>query len=369
MQFTTPKPDLAEVLAMPFFSVVPDGTPASGFDVGAHPIASAGPYYLSYDNRGWQAVLRSNPNYGGDRPHGLDAVVYEMGINTGPAAQRIERGTLDYASEDFPDQGVFAAGLPVSRTYGTPAKQPGRPWYAFVAGPGTSFLSFNTQHGIFRDARWRKAVNLAIDRTALAAVSGAQPTDRYLPEMQGVDPDVHVYPVGVPTAGDIAKARALVGSATAHALLETCREADCTARARILRQDLARIGVRLRVHTYNSMQSAAPAGYDIVDGGWFLDEFDPANILNAMFPGSPSPYGTFDDAGWRRRVDAAAALPPPARFGRLQNVELELMRHAAPWAAYATVGAPAFFSGRLGCIRVSPVYPGPDIAGLCLDGG
>jgi ABC-type transport system substrate-binding protein len=367
MRFTTPKPDLAELLAMPFFSVVPDGTPASGFDVGAHPIPSAGPYYLSYDNRGWQAVLRSNPNYGGDRPQRLDAVVYEMGINTGPAARRIEHGTLDYASEDFPDEGVFAAGLPVSRTYGTPAKQPGRPWHTFVPAPGTAFLAFNTGRGIFRNARWRKAVNLVIDRPALAGVSGAQPTDRYLPPMQGVDPGTHVYPVGAPTAANIAKARALVGNATGRALLETCQQTDCKARAGILKQDLARIGIRLTVRTYNNVQSTAPPGYDIVDTAWLVDEFDPANLLDVAFAGGQGPYSTFDDPAWRARLDAAEALPLPARFARLQQVELGLMRQAAPWAAYATIGTPAFFSGRLGCIRLSPVYTGPDIAGLCID--
>jgi len=198
-------------------------------------------------------------------------------------------------------------------------------------------------------------------------VSGAQPTDRYLPRMQGVDPGRHVYPVGAPTAADIAKARTLVGNATASALLETCQETDCKARADILKQDLARIGIRLEVRTYNSIQSAAPPGYDIVDGAWIVDEFDPVNILDAMFANAQNPYATFDDPGWRARLDAAAALPPPARFAKLQQVELGLMRQAAPWAAYATIGTPAFFSGRLGCIRLSPVYTGPDIAGLCID--
>jgi peptide/nickel transport system substrate-binding protein len=368
MRFTTPKPDLAEILAMPFYSVVPEGTPASGFDVGAHPIASAGPYYLSYDNRGWQAVLRSNPNYGGDRPRRLDAVVYEMGINTGPAAQRIERGTLDYASEAYPDSGVFSPGLPVSRTYGTSAKQPGRPWYTSVPAPGTNFLGFNVRHGIFRDLRWRQAVNYAIDRPALAAVTGEQATDHYVPPMEGVLSGVHVYPVRTPTADDIAKARALVGNASGSALLATCQETRCTARAEILKQDLARIGIHLKVRTYNRVQSEPPPDYDMVDAGWLVDEFDPINVLG-IFAGAQNPDSTFDDPYWRRQVDAAAALPPPARFRAFARVELGLMRRAAPWAAYSTVGTPAFFSARLGCIRFSPVYTGPDIAGLCIDHG
>jgi hypothetical protein len=104
-----------------------------------------------------------------------------------------------------------------------------------------------------------------------------------------------------------------------------------------------------------------------VDTAWLVDEFDPANLLDVAFAGGQGPYSTFDDPAWRARLDAAEALPLPARFARLQQVELGLMRQAAPWAAYATIGTPAFFSGRLGCIRLSPVYTGPDIAGLCID--
>jgi hypothetical protein len=187
--------------------------------------------------------------------------------------------------------------------------------------------------------------------------------------MQGVRTDVHVYPVGRPTAADVAKARALVGNGTAHALLATCQQPDCDARARILRQDLARIGVRLTVRTFNSVQATSAPRSDILDTGWYLDEYDPINVLGPIF-GAQSPYYTpFRDPHWRRRVEAAAALPPPARFHAFGGVELGLMRDAAPWAAYARASVPAFFSGRLGCIRFSPVYTGPDIAGLCLGDG
>ncbi|HYX85905.1 MAG TPA: ABC transporter substrate-binding protein [Gaiellales bacterium] len=368
MRFTTPKPDLAEILAMPFFAVVPEGTPASGFDVQAHPIPSAGPYYLSYDNGGWQAVLRRNPNYHGSRPHRLDAVVYEMGINTGPAARRVEQGTLDYASEEYPDYGVFAPGLAISRTYGASPRRRGRPWYTSIPEPGTRFLVFNTGHGIFRDVRWRRAVNKVLDRPALAAGGGGPPTDHYLPPMPGVRTNVHVYPVGRPTAADIAKARALVGHRTTHALLETCLQPDCDARARILKRDLARIGVRLTVRSFNSVQATSAPRSDILDTGWFLDEYDPINVLGPIFDTQSPYYAPFQDPHWRRRVEAAAALPPPARFRAFGGVELGLMRHAAPWAAYTRAAVPAFFSARLGCIRFSPVYSGPDIAGLCING-
>ena len=59
--------------------------------------------------------LKRNPNYGGERPQHLDAIVYETGIDTGPAAKRIEAGTLDYASECYPDSGVFVSAARSAR--------------------------------------------------------------------------------------------------------------------------------------------------------------------------------------------------------------------------------------------------------------
>jgi hypothetical protein len=110
IETTAPVQDIASRLALPFFSAVPIGTPLSGFDPQQHPIPSAGPYYVSYQNIGWQTVLRRNPNYQGPRPHRLDAIVYDVGIDTGPAANRIKAGALDYESESYPDYGALAAG-------------------------------------------------------------------------------------------------------------------------------------------------------------------------------------------------------------------------------------------------------------------
>src|SRR5205823_6023174 len=57
-----PVADLVERLAMPFFSALPAGTPLADFDTQRHPIPTAGPYYISYQNTGWQTVVRRNPN-------------------------------------------------------------------------------------------------------------------------------------------------------------------------------------------------------------------------------------------------------------------------------------------------------------------
>ena len=362
VRLTRPVPDLLPILAMPFFAAVPDGTPADGLDIQQTPIPSAGPYYVQASNSGWWRIVRRNPNYGGGRPQTLDAIVYEIGIDTGPAAQRVEQGSLDFASETYPDSGVFAPGDPISRQYGGERK-PGRPWYTSFPTPGVRFLAFDTRRPLFANVRWRRAVNEAIDRPALAAVTGGIPTDHYVPPtLPGVDKR-HVYPTSQPTSADLARARALTGGGKVTAILSTCDRPECIERGRILQSDLAAIGIRLRVHQADDPYANQP--YDILDAGWLADEMDPKNVLIVgLFDQGDN---NFQSPVWQSRLEAADRLGVPQRYARFAKVELQLMRQAVPWAAYAQVADPAFFSARLGCVRFSPVYYGPDLAGLCLN--
>jgi Bacterial extracellular solute-binding proteins, family 5 Middle len=69
LQITTRRPvrDLPALLALPYFCVLPAGTPATpgGYQ---DPLPTAGPYYLAYHEGGNLAVLRPNPGYRGRRP-------------------------------------------------------------------------------------------------------------------------------------------------------------------------------------------------------------------------------------------------------------------------------------------------------------
>jgi peptide/nickel transport system substrate-binding protein len=359
LHLTHPTPDLLSILAMPFFSAVPIGTPSQGLDLQQTPIPSAGPYYIQSSNDGWWRIVKRNPNYGGDRPRHLDGIVFEMGIDTGPAAKRIEHGTLDYASESYPDSGVFAPGGPISSAYST--RRSGHPWYTLVRTPGTRFFSFNTTGGVFRSARWRRAVNMAIDRPALAAVNGGIVSDHYLPtQLPGVE-QRHVYPLTAPTAADLRRARRLIDGRHVTVTLQTCPGTDCMLRAQVLRKNLAAIGLRLHTVT-----STAVVPYDIADSGWYLDEWDPANVLafDLFNPDTPD----FTSRVWKARVEAADRLRGPARFTAFGRIELRLMRGPAPWAAFEQTADPAFFSARAGCLHFSPVFYGLDLAAMCVNG-
>jgi class 3 adenylate cyclase/ABC-type transport system substrate-binding protein/tRNA A-37 threonylcarbamoyl transferase component Bud32/streptogramin lyase len=368
-----PVPDLVERLALPFFSAVPTGTPVANFDPQEHPIPSAGPYYISYQNVGWQTVVRRNPNYRGPRPHNLDAVVYVAGIDTGPAAAQIQQGKLDYLGEQYPDFGALQPGGDIARRYATAnPNEPGRPRYFNLSVPGLRWLGFNTNHGPLADIDARRAINALIDRRALAAADGGRPADQYLPPaLMDADKNRHQYPLEQP---DVARAVKLWRGRAKRLVLLTCKTTLCTAQVNILRRDFAQIGVQLSVRSVADQYGVPVGRADMRIENWFLDEYDASNMLGA--PGAAETVLFSDDPAinaFGNRSDRLAAKA--AQAGKLSGSERraafaalaqEALRTWAPWAVFEQTGQPAFFSERLGCISQTPAYFGIDIARLCI---
>ena len=356
LHLTRPVPDLAQILAMPFFSLVPVGTPMTVLD---EPIPSAGPYYLSIND--WYTIMRRNPNYHGPRPQRLDALVWNIDVDTGTAASRVIKGTFDGVYDQ--EGQVLSPQSQIARDYATPTA--GEPRYLRIPGRGVRFLSFNTNYGPLRDRALRRAVGFAIDRPALAAVTGAIPDDQYLPVgMPGRSGD-HVSPVDGP---DLARARALLHGRHPALTLYTCVDPDCAQRARILKANLGAVGIDVRVVMPENMYGSR-RGYDLRDDAWYVDEFDPSNMLGvALFGqhGYVEPPTGFTDPTWKRREMAADRLSiPDGRFAAFGKLADGLMRGPLPWAAYADPVERTFLAARVGCVTLNPVY-GLDYAALCV---
>jgi DNA-binding SARP family transcriptional activator/streptogramin lyase len=119
LQITTRRPvrDLPALLALPYFCVLPAGTPTppGGFQ---DPLPTAGPYYLAEHQGGDSAVVRPNPNYVGPRPRALSGITFQLNAAPDRAAARLRRGQLDY---------LEGARPPVSPRVGCRASLPGVP--------------------------------------------------------------------------------------------------------------------------------------------------------------------------------------------------------------------------------------------------
>jgi ABC-type transport system substrate-binding protein/class 3 adenylate cyclase/streptogramin lyase/predicted Ser/Thr protein kinase len=378
-----PAPSFPARVSVGFFTAVPLGTPIFRHGI-EQPLPSAGPYYLSSHIPGTQLVLRRNPNYHGPRPHRLEGIVIAGTVPVEDGAKRVERGQADYLfSERLPFPPDLAPGGSLDSRFGpeSAAAGAGKQRYFLPQQSAIDWVRFNTR-GIFRDARLRRAVNYALDRPALAAVTHAVPSDALLPPgIPGAGGEA-TYPLDGP---DLARARALARGRGGAALLlhfseQSCpRGVTCAQAAEIVKRDLAKIGIRVRTKAVDDLaETENPrARFDLLLIGWYVDFADPANFVNNLLDsGRPLGYGypvggsLYEDARYIERMRAAYLLEGDARANAYRDLVGDMMRESPPGAVYLTRAWPAqFFSERMdpACNVFRPQDGGyVDLAALCL---
>jgi peptide/nickel transport system substrate-binding protein len=240
-------------------------------------------------------------------------------------------------------------------------------------------IAFNTESGIFKDPRLRQAVNYAIDRRSLAAITNDRPWDDLLPPGIPGAGRPAIYPLDSP---DFARARALAGNVRRQAVLysqtpDNCGE--CARTAATIKADLARIGIDVVVKPFEDIFGAAGkpgARWDLMLSNWFDDFPDPVDFDNALLDTQHplkqldwggSEWTRYGDQRYLRQMRAAAALSEPARSAAYRKLEVDMFRNSPPAAVYAVmVGPPQVFSSRIGCQVFRPADNGVvDLAALC----
>jgi ABC-type transport system substrate-binding protein len=219
----------------------------------------------------------------------------------------------------------------------------------------------------------RRAVNYAIDRRALAAAFDDAPADRIVPPAVPGFPAGRVYPLDGP---DLVAARKLAGRGSRHAVLYWCGpDARQRTLAHIVSSDLARIGISVSVA---ASQSCPTNGrYDaqmkradlILFSGLGSEERDPAPFLDQELVrdgsvGSALGPGLWTTAGFRKRLERAAALRGPARLRAYVRLVGKLTR-AAPFAVFGSFIWSEYFSPKIGCRIFQAEYGIVDLGALC----
>jgi YVTN family beta-propeller protein len=356
---------------------VPRDTPVAG---GLNDIPSAGPYYIASYTPRQQLVLRRNPNYHGDRPHGLDPIVVAIGVDSARALEQVEADTADYAVE-LPRE----AGPRLESEYGpgSEAAKAGHQQYFVSEALGARILHMNTSRPLFSDVRLRRAVNYAIDRPALAAqgrraaelnpYNAGGPTDDYLPASAVGAENFQLYPVNGP---DLRRAKRLAGPVHATAIMYAPNYSPWREEAQIIRRNLEPLGIDVQVKEFpisNFFTRISRRGepFDLAVSGYASPSPDPVQHLTLLFDGSTigpknnSNLSYFNDPAFNRKLKAIAKLSGAKRYRAASRLALELQRDGAPAAAFATTASRDFFSSRIGCQVYQPVW-GMDLAALCL---
>ena len=154
-------------------------------------------------------------------------------------------------------------------------------------------------------------------------------------------------------------------------MLYTCDDDSCLAQARIVRADLAAIGLRVRIKARGQLPDARMAQrgapFDLGYFEWLVDYPDPYAMLNfALEPNTY--YPTFNAPSWQRRLTAAALLSGPERYLTYGKLDIDLARNAAPLLAFGNVYNNDLFSARIGCQTYS-AYGYINLVALCLRHG
>jgi ABC-type transport system substrate-binding protein len=367
-----PSGELPSRLSLPRFCPVPLSTPLDPKHVhGA--VSGDGPYYYASVDADRFVLLR-NPNYAGGRPRLAARIVITDDVPTPEAVALVARGQLDYLPNDFDGPTTLLGPQgDLARRYGpgSAAARVGRQRFYLHPQPMFDMVVFNTRRPLFRSERLRQAVEYAVDRPAMARAFWDRPSGRIVP-LPGYGPG-GAYPLSGP---DLRTARRLMGPKPRRAVLLIPGDLGPSAAADVLRSNLARIGIMVRiVHVGVSDTGGVLAAFRKVDMiiGTSLQCFgcerDPAPFFTGLLEhglwGARLPPGPWSAPVFRERLARAAPLLGRARTRNYRELEDELSRFA-PAVIYGSFLYSEYFGDRVGCEHFPPFRQGVDLGSLCV---
>jgi ABC-type transport system substrate-binding protein len=233
---------------------------------------------------------------------------------------------------------------------------------------------FNPRRPLFRSRRMRQAVEYAVDRPAMARAFWDRTVSERIVPLPNYGAG-HVYPL---YHADVRTARRLAGARRRRAVLLIPGDFGPSAAANVLRSDLARIGIAVRIVHVGASDTdsvvAAFRGADMIIGtsvGCTGCVRDPAyyfpGVLEHGLWGAPLPAGPWSGRAFEAALARAAPLVGPARVSAYKRLDDRLAR-LAPVVVYGAFQYNEYFGARVGCKRFPPFQQGVDLGSLCVAG-
>jgi YVTN family beta-propeller protein len=361
IRLRAPDADFLYKLALPFASIVPMATAATG----GKPALGTGPYRIAEYKTAQHLRLVRNRHFKAwsraAQPEGVpDEIVADLAITPGAAVTAVQRGRADFVPEVPPDrlQEVhtrFAVQLHVSPR------------------GGTYYLVLNTKHPPFDDVRARRAVALAVDR-GRGLVDAFEGHDVPAATCQFLPSNFPAYvphcPFGVrPTGGDLwpapdlARARRLVAASGTKGMrvdvLGPAGKHPLAVLTTILDETLRQIGYRTSLKRVPTVGDYFVAFYkrlprdEAVIGAWFPDYPRPSGMLTGILDCAPAPLSC-DPRKFRETLDLQDRNPQgaDAAWARLERGIID----RAVVVPVFTPNANEFVSKRLGNYQRNPNF-------------
>ncbi|HZT91731.1 MAG TPA: ABC transporter substrate-binding protein [Gaiellaceae bacterium] len=366
---TKPNPTFTSYLAMQWFGAVKPNMPYTTQGLNVYP--SAGPYYIASREPNRTTVLKRNPYYHGSRPANPDQIVITSNTDVNQSLLQVKAGQADLDMGGVPSTAAASLG----QQYGV---NKGR----FHVGSTScvDYLLLNTVRAPTNNVAVRKALNWGIDRPALLRILGkyaGQRSDQIL--VPGV-PGYRPYKIYAWSGANVAKAKAVGGSALKSAgtfnVLHTPTPAR-TAQAQVVEYNLQKLGLKYNdVPTpgttyYNTLETKGTS-YNIARAGWCADYFDPFDYINVLLDGRSIQQTNNVDMAYlnspalNKQMDQAAALSGRARANAYAKLDLEVMQKYAPWVPFMIDNTRYLTSSRVSNWVYSTYFGEPDLNALAV---
>ena len=355
VKLITADPTFLAQIAMPFFAAVKPNMPINPKGENIYP--SAGPYRLVSREPGRSLVLERNKQYKGSRPANPDRIVITVNTDQEQSLLQVKAGQADHDLGGVP--AVSNAAL--ADEFGV---NKGR----YFVNPlvGTGYIALNVARPTFANLKARQAANYAVDRPAFLRTRGkfgGKRTDQILaPQLPGFK-EAKLYPI---TGAQPTKAKALYsGGGTVNFLHTT--SAAAVAAAQIAKFGLEQAGftVNLKPQPFGvAINTMGTKGneMDAFSIGWIADYFDPFDFINVLLDGTNiqdknnNNYSYWSNAKYNKLMKAASKLTGQARYTAYGNLDVDIMKNAAPWIPMFNYTSRDFIGPRVENFIYHPVY-------------
>lgn len=322
------------------------------------PIIGSGPFQVVDFKKGTSVRLERNPSYWGKRP-AVDEIWFLLYQNADAMVADLKLGTID-----------AAWGVPVAqfKALGSSNVIETVPYLFF----NWTYLNFNCYTGeslgnpVLRDWRFRNALNYAVDRQKICAISYggmATPGSTILTPGMWTNPDYHWEPPAGEAYGfDLAKANQLLdeagykrdqaglrendGKPISLRLWATTETSEEQRAAKLVAGWLRELGIKvelsvldpgaLQSHVWNFRGSTYEPDYDMYIWDW-AGYSDPGQTLSSM---TTEQIGNTNESCWsnaaydKLNVQQSAALDPQERQAIIWKMQ-QIMYEQTPWVVLA----------------------------------
>src|SRR5580700_5394851 len=334
---------------------VPVGTPMKPIETGAlEEKYASGPFKLQSYSPGRQIVLAFNKEYDqalGARGH-VAKIVFTIGDESTEAVLQIEAGQLDFNTSNLATADIIK--ISQNKTLQSQVH--------IASRPSLTYIFLNNQVPPLNNVDVRKAINYAVNRTAILAQWGGplagSPSDQIIPAGQSDYKQYTIYP----NTPNLTEAKALMkesGVKTPVTLvLRTQNDAPGFMNmAAVIQSNLKAIGINVQiVGSPNSVNGSYITNYKArVPMGiepWSLDFPDGEAIINTgLDPATPDSFANmarFSDAAFNAPFTQAASALGAQRVSDYEALDEQIMSQQAPYAPLFNPRWYDFVSKRIG---------------------